>query len=75
MKSSRTIYLLYSGIGWAVCALFFVYLAGKGRVSWWVPAVGIPVGVLLQYSRHKYSLPFVDGARRKTGRNSGQGPI
>src|SRR5271157_4635793 len=70
MKLSRTIYWWYQGIGWAASAVFIVYLASKGRVSWWVPAVGVPIAVVLEYFRRRYYLPFVGGARRELMRDA-----
>ena len=76
MKPSHPIYRLYDLIGWGAAAVFLIYLAGERRVSWWVPAIGVPVGALLMYFRHRYYLPFVDEARarRKARENSGQEP-
>ena len=75
MKSFRAVY--YQWIGWGAVASLVVYMGIKGRVSWWVPVVGVPVGALLLYFRSKYYVPFVDEAqaRRKARGKSSKMPI
>jgi|HubBroStandDraft_6_1064221.scaffolds.fasta_scaffold279813_3 hypothetical protein len=55
-------------ISWVVVAISVTDLvdqARRGRVSWWVPAVVIPIGLLLPYVREKYYVPFVKDARAR----------
>jgi hypothetical protein len=55
----------YQGIGWLVFTGYTAYEASKGRLSHWVPVVGILLGVMVQYLRYRYYLPVVREAREQ----------
>jgi len=62
---------VYQAIGWSAFVIFWGYQASKGRASWWLLAVVVPVGLVLQYIRQRYYVPFVAGARaRRKARKS-----
>jgi hypothetical protein len=72
MKSLRWISRWFDLAVWSAYAVVLVYLAVKGRVAWWVPAIGGPVGAVLMYFRLRYYVPFIDEARarRKARKNA-----
>jgi hypothetical protein len=75
-KKPSAYWWLYQSILWSAAAVFLQYEVSKGRISWWVPAVAIPVGFALRYVRQRYYASVVTEARarRKARRKSDQMP-